>query len=310
MKKNLTKLLALMMALALVFSLAACGDKTGDESSTDPSNTPAANDSLNNEDTVPPAENSDPSATNADPSVTDDSQKPGDTKPGDTKPNDNDNTQKPGDTKPETPVAKAPEGVNEIVKAYNAGIVAMKSASMKRTLDAGRVYREKEIPIVGKIDLNLGNEQGVKDAFSNNGKATQISDKKLYNVNASDVSSATCKESGNNYVFTINLKTKKLDVNSAKHGDGGYSYFIDKAEATTVVASMLKAFSLPGSATIKGGSVTLSKGVIVATVSKSTGKISKVNFAFAESVVANASYFGVGIDEATITGHGTVDYSA
>ena len=46
-------------------------------------------------------------------------------------------------------------------------------------------------------------------------------------------------------MFTINLKTKKLDVNSAKHGDGGYSYFIDKAEATTVVASMLKAFSLP-----------------------------------------------------------------
>ncbi len=186
----------------------------------------------------------------------------------------------------------------------------MKSASMKRTLDAGRVYREKEIPIVGKIDLNLGKEQGVKDAFSNNGKATQISDKKLYNVNASDVSSATCKESGNNYVFTINLKTKKLDVNSAKHGDGGYSYFIDKAEATTVVASMLKAFSLPGSATIKGGTVTLSKGVIVATVNKSTGKISKVNFSFSESVVANASYFGVGIDEATITGHGTVDYSA
>ena len=63
---------------------------------------------------------------------------------------------------------------------------------------------------------------------------------------------------------------------------------------------MLKAFSLPGSATIKGGTVTLSKGVIVATVNKSTGKISKVNFSFSESVVANASYFGVGIDEATI----------
>ena len=45
-----------------------------------------------------------------------------------------------------------------------------------------------------------GKEQGVQDAFSTNGKATQISDKKLYNVNASDVSSATCKESGNNYV--------------------------------------------------------------------------------------------------------------
>ena len=47
MKKNLTKLLALMMALALVFSLAACGDKTGDESSTDPSNNPAVANSDN-----------------------------------------------------------------------------------------------------------------------------------------------------------------------------------------------------------------------------------------------------------------------
>ena len=309
MKKNLTKLLALMMALALVFSLAACGGDNGDENSTDPSNNPAANESVDNDDTVPPAENTDPSATNEDPSAEEsDTQTPGETeKPGE--------TQKPGEPqKPDAPTAqKAPQGVNEIVKAYNAGIVTMKSASMKRTLDAGRVYKKDEIPVVGKIDLNLGNEQGVKDAFSNNNTATQISDKKLYKLKEADVSSATCQESGNNYVFTINLKSKKLDVNSAKHGDGGYSYFIDKAEAGTVVGSMLKAFNLPGSATINGGSVTLSKGVIKATVNKSTGKILKVDYSFTESVVADATYkilISVAIDEATIAGHGTVNYSA
>ena len=161
-----------------------------------------------------------------------------------------------------------------------------------------------------EINLDLGKEQGVKDAFSNKGQATSISDKKLYSLNASDVSSATCKESGNNYIFTISLKSAKLDINSAKHGNGGYSYFIDKEEAGTVVASMLKAFSLPGSAKIQGGTVTLSKGSIVATVNKSTGKISKVDYSFTESVNANATYFGIGIDEATIVGHGTVNYSA
>lgn len=304
MKKNLTKLLALMMALALVFSLAACGGDNGDENSTDPSNNPAANESVDNDDTVPPAENTDPNATNEDPSAEEsDTQTPGGTeKPGE--------TQKPGESqKPDAPAAKAPQGVNEIVKAYNAGIVTMKSASMKRTLDSGRVYREK--PIMGiEINLDLGKEQGVKDAFSNKGQATSISDKKLYSLNASDVSSATCKESGNNYIFTISLKSAKLDINSAKHGNGGYSYFIDKEEAGTVVASMLKAFSLPGSAKIQGGTVTLSKGSIVATVNKSTGKISKVAYSFTESVNANATYFGIGIDEATIVGHGTVNYSA
>ncbi len=307
MKKNLTKLLALMMALALVFSLAACGGDPAEEESTGPSN--AVVGESDTDAAVPDESNTDPS--NTDPSAAED---PSDTAP--VSEQDSQTADEPGTKAPAgnggggAAANKAPSGVAEIVKAYNAGIVTMKSASMNRTLDAGRVYREKEIPIVGKIDLNLGSEQGVKDAFSNNGQATQISDKKLYNVNASDVSSATCKESGNNYIFTINLKSKTLDVNSAKHGDGGYSYFIDKAEATTVVASMLKAFHLPGSATIKGGTVTLSKGVIVATVSKSSGKISKVNYSFAESVVAEASYFGVAIDEATITGHGTVNYSA
>ena len=88
MKKNLTKLLALMMALALVFSLAACGDKT-EEQSTNPSDNQAAV-SVNGDETVVPVDNSDPSAMNEDPSASDEeTQTPGDTQtPGE--------TQKPG----------------------------------------------------------------------------------------------------------------------------------------------------------------------------------------------------------------------
>ncbi len=59
MKKNLTKLLALMMALALVFSLAACGDKT-EEQSTNPSENPVVAESGNDDVTLDPA---DPDAT-------------------------------------------------------------------------------------------------------------------------------------------------------------------------------------------------------------------------------------------------------
>lgn len=55
MKKNLTKLLALMMALALVFSLAACGDKT-EEQSTNPSENPAVAESGNDDVTLDPAD--------------------------------------------------------------------------------------------------------------------------------------------------------------------------------------------------------------------------------------------------------------
>lgn len=55
MKKNLTKLLALMMALALVFSLAACGDKT-EEQSTNPSDNPAVAESGNDDVTLDPAD--------------------------------------------------------------------------------------------------------------------------------------------------------------------------------------------------------------------------------------------------------------
>ncbi|HIT52551.1 MAG TPA: hypothetical protein IAD07_01250 [Candidatus Fimivicinus intestinavium] len=310
MKKNLTKLLALMMALALVFSLAACGGDPAEEESTGPSN--AVVGESDTDAAVPDESNTDPS--NTDPSAAED---PSDTAP--VSEQDSQTADEPGTKAPAgnggggAAANKAPSGVAEIVKAYNAGIVTMKSASMNRTLDGGRIYKDIgfSLPVVGdKIDLNLASDQNIKNSFSNNGKATQISDKKLYTLNASDVSSATCKESGNNYIFTINLKNKTLDVNSAKHGDGGYSYFIDKAEAITVVANMLDVFGIPGEAEIKGGSVVLSKGVIVATVSKSTGKISKVQYSFSESVNADAKYLIVTLDEANIKGHGTVNYSA
>ena len=128
MKKNLTKLLALMMALALVFSLAACGDKT-EEQSTNPSENPAVAESGNDDVTLDPA---DPDAmTSSEEASADASNET---------PSENVTTPDGGkvtnpDSGKTTPAASADKGLNstdkaEIIKFYQAA--ANKSAKTKK----------------------------------------------------------------------------------------------------------------------------------------------------------------------------------
>lgn len=128
MKKNLTKLLALMMALALVFSLAACGDKT-EEQSTNPSDNPAVAESGNDDMTLDPA---DPDAmTSSEEASADASNET---------PSENVTTPDGGkvtnpDSGKTTPAASADKGLNstdkaEIIKFYQAA--ANKSAKTKK----------------------------------------------------------------------------------------------------------------------------------------------------------------------------------
>lgn len=129
MKKNLTKLLALMMALALVFSLAACGDKT-EEQSTNPSDNPAVAESGNDDVTLDPA---DPDAmTSSEDASADASNET---------PSENVTTPDGGkvtnpDSGKTTSAASADKGLNstdkaEIIKFYQAA--ANKSAKNKKT---------------------------------------------------------------------------------------------------------------------------------------------------------------------------------
>ena len=113
----------------------ACGGDNGDENSTDPSNNPAANESVNNDDTVPPAENTDPSATNEDPSATDESG----TTPNEevTTPSGEKVTTPEG--KPETKPANTDKGLTsndkaEIIKFYKAAADKMTKTQKKQTL--------------------------------------------------------------------------------------------------------------------------------------------------------------------------------
>lgn len=129
MKKNLTKLLALMMALALVFSLAACGgDDTGEDVSNDPANV-----SENQDETLDPA-NPDVNAPSEEVSDDDTSEPVSGEEASDTTAAGKDDVTTPGGGKATQP-AKADKGLTStdkaaIIKFYQAA--ADKSKTNKK----------------------------------------------------------------------------------------------------------------------------------------------------------------------------------
>ena len=121
MKKNLTKLLALMMALALVFSLAACGGNDDPDPSNDPSNNPAG-ESVDSSETVAPGD-TDPSATS--PSDESNTGESGETPSNNATTPDSEPDTKQGDktsdpTKPNTDKGLNSSDKAEIIKFYKA----------------------------------------------------------------------------------------------------------------------------------------------------------------------------------------------
>lgn len=173
MKKNLTKLLALMMALALVFSLAACGgDGTGEDVSNDPANV-----SENQDETLDPA-NPDVNAPSE--GTSDDASEPvsGEEAPDTTAPADNDVTTPGGKT---TQPVQADKGLTStdkaaIIKFYQAA--ADKSKTNKKaqaltlaSLDGGSGFVGTVIsafePIAkGALKDNSTQSEGVPGGYS------------------------------------------------------------------------------------------------------------------------------------------------
>ena len=310
MKKNLTKLLALMMALALVFSLAACGGNTGDESSTDPSNNPAANESVDNDDTVPPAENTDPNATNEDPSatdenpsVTDESQKPDDTKPGDTqKPGD---TKKPDDNKPDANGIAVPKNANEAMALYNSAL-AKTSVTGKMTsvtLDSATAT------IVGdlkKLDPKVDTvfKDYTKKNFNN----------KLFNLSGASLK-GTPKEQGGKIVMTFTLKD--VSEHNPAYGKNGFMYFVTRDNAVGTVDAIVKAIggaaeSLNIQLDKNSANIVLNNGTLEVQIDKNTGKLTSATYSFKETVTAKAKAKVGPLPaslNATIIGSGTCTYT-
>ena len=267
MKKNLTKLLALMMALALVFSLAACGDKT-EEQSTNPSDNQVA-ESVNGDETVAPADSTDPSVTedpgaSENPSASEeDTQKPDDNKPSDTqKPDDN----KTG-TSTGTDMTKADAAT--LVKYFNN---ATQKVS-KGTKTIKTVVNEVDAGSIGKFASMLGLDiNGLVGGFLGAGTQTHNNSTiQKSTLTSGDINSATCKKSGNNYVVTINVKKC---VNPETTANNALTKFTKDFKGPNDVVKALK--NEGASASV---SATYSPITITATIDATSGKLVKAVYA-------------------------------
>lgn len=211
MKKNLTKLLALMMALALVFSLAACGDKT-EEQSTNSSENPAVAESGNDDVTLDPAdpdaatpsENASTDASNETPSenvTTPDGQV-------DTK------------TNTSTKAASTDKGLNstdkaEIIKFYQAA--ANKSAKTKKVQKLTLASLNGGSGFVGTIISSF--ESIAKSALAKNSTQSEGVPGGYSKLVPSDLVSASAKSDGK--YTTIKMTPKEQTDQPKSQWDKG-----------------------------------------------------------------------------------------
>lgn len=280
MKTKLTKLFSLLVAGALVLSLAACGGD-GDDANT--TGAEESNQAPNASETFPPASDAseNPSDSTSAPGVSDASDTGSNAST--QKMNDADTT-KPADNqqKPDNNASKAPNGVNEIVSYYNTAVkkIAKVSGTYSRKITSGSV--------TGGVNLNLV-EQKYATVINRNNTALTGTEATLKSLSASDVASASCKENGNNYVFTISLKNKSGKDSSIKHGAGGYLYFAELSEIEKAVYDIGVVLGVKG-IKVSTANLTLSNGKLTVTSDKTSGKISKATLTLTEDVDATASY--------------------
>lgn len=285
MKTKFTKLFSLLTAAALVLSLAACSGAGNDDTTAaaEGSAAPDASETLAPANDAPTGMSE--SATNTDASDT------GVSNAGSTAQNEStqENTTKPTG-KPDDNASKAPSGVNEIVGYYNAAVkkIAKTSGTTSRDLTSGRA---SDIPSfivkAGYLDLT---EKDKKNVIDQKNVALDSSRAKLRELSTSDVSGASCKETGNNYVLTISLRKHSGADDKINLGDGGYMYFADLADIKNAVIAVGGVLGVPGKLSVKTATITLSNGQLSVTVNKSTGKISKATLSLKEDISATASY--------------------
>lgn len=287
MRKNLAKLIALMMALVLVFSFAACGgDK--DEQPSDTTNEAV----VNTEDTAASGETGDTAASDG----TSDTAAPGESKQDDA-------TNK---TDPDTPApggVAAPSDKAAGVKLFNDALGKVSST----TTYVDRKLTKCDATIVGNLD-KLG---PVSETFAKGSGNVNV---KLSSLSAGDVKDYSYTTSGNNYVMTFKLGTVNGSTN-LKHGNGGYMYFLTMDEIATVVNQIGKQIG-GNSFSIEmykdQSSISLQGGTLTVTVDKTTGKMSKAFLTFKE-VIDGKCKAKVGPLPANITadlvGEGTVTFT-
>lgn len=282
MRKNLAKLIALMMALVLVFSFAACGGN--DEEPT----TTSADNEVVTEDAGTPGETGDTSASDE----TGDTAAPGET--GDSKQDDTTN-------KTDTPAnggVTVPATKEDAVKLYNDALKKVSSTSAK-------IDRK-----LTKTDSSVGDLNNLGPVSEKFAAGSGSINSKLSSLSASDVQNYSKSESGNNIVMTFTLKTVNGGAELA-HGKGGYMYFLTMDEINTVVKDIGNSIQEGFKIEIRKdkSSISLQGGKLVVTVDKTTGKMSSAVLDFTEVIDGNCKALGFMTVDADLIGVGKVTYT-
>lgn len=285
MKKNLLKIASLLLILAMVFSFAAC--KNNDDNSD--TTAAEANTSANGE-TVAPDESTEAESVSGDESteaetVTDASGKVIETNPSDS-----------GKAPVVTAAGnKAPSSTAEILNYYNAATKAAVTGKVGFTkhretknenIEANALVKTFK-SLIYKF-MGIGAENAYNETVT---KGQWDSDTNKYYLRAStlgtgDVTSASCKQSGSNYIITINIKNGNsyaakgtatcnapLDKSGICVGDKDKGYY-DHKRASCIYDAIDEVYG--------GAKVTesYSGAVVTATVDAATGHFVKLDVKF------------------------------
>ncbi len=311
MKKNLIKIASLLLVLAMIFSFAACKKDKDNGDSTAPSESSDVGGSTGDETLPADASTEDPSAESTEAeTVTDDSGKVVETKPADS-----------GKTPAAPPAgSKMPSGTAAILNYYNAatkaafdGRVGFKKhrETGNEKIESNAIVKQFKKVIYGFIGIgeeNAYNETVTKGQWSTEPNKYYL---RASTLGTGDVSGASCKQNGANYVITINIKNGNsyatkgtatcnapLDKSGICVGDKDKHYY-DHKRASVIYDAIDEVF---GNAKV---TEKYSGAVLTATVDAATGRLVKINIKF--DIYVNVDLGAAG--KPTATGTTTVTYS-
>lgn len=275
MKKNLTKLLALMMALALVFSLAACGGDPAEEESTGPSN--AVVGESDTDAVVPDESNTDPSNTDPSAEGSSETAAPGES---DTQAANEPSTKAPAGNN-DTPTGVAvPKNANEAMALYNAALaktsISGKMSSVSLNTAKAGSFDLKELD--AKVEKVF--KEYTLSKFNN----------KLFNLSGATLKGAAQAKNGQ-IVMTFNLKS--VSEHNPALGKNGFMYFVTRDQAVTTVDNIVKAIGSAAEALeikLDKNSVNIAlSGTLEVRINQTTGKLTSATYNFTETVTADAT---------------------
>ncbi len=199
------KLLAVLLALAMLAALASCGSKTGGDENSSTTSTEA--------DTAEAVTDETEAVTQE--SETEKAEESTEAEESKTKEDKSEKETEKKEEEEETQAVKAPETKAEVLAAYNDAINGAYSAkagfSKERYTDNAQydmsivlnTFKSLVEKFIGIGESNKYSETVTKGQWDSDAKHHYL---RKSTLTEADISNATCKTEGNNYVFTIDIK--------------------------------------------------------------------------------------------------------